>query len=81
MEPLNVDLHSPTPSYLQLAALLRERIENGTISPREPLPSITALTSDTGLAPGTVRRAVAVLVEEGAAYTVPGRGTFAGPRA
>ena len=48
--------------------------------PREPLPSITYLTGETGLAVGTVRKAIAVLVQEGLAYTVPGRGTFAAPR-
>jgi GntR family transcriptional regulator len=34
------------------------------------------LTEETGLAVGTVRRAIRVLVDEGVAYTVPGRGTF-----
>ena len=48
--------------------------------PREPLPSITQLTGETGLAVNTVRRAIAVLVEEGWAYVVPGRGTFAAVR-
>jgi DNA-binding GntR family transcriptional regulator len=75
-----VDVHAPEPSYLQLAAQLRARIESGEIGPREPLPSITYLTGETGLAVGTVRKAIAVLVEEGLAYTVPGRGTFASPR-
>ncbi|HUY45760.1 MAG TPA: hypothetical protein VMV92_08550 [Streptosporangiaceae bacterium] len=50
------------------------------MGPREPLPSITYLTGETGLAVGTVCKAIAVLVEEGLAYTVPGRGTFASPR-
>ena len=74
------DPHGPEPSYRQLADLLRARITSGEIGPREPLPSITYLTGETGLAVGTVRRAIAVLVEEGLAYTVPGRGTFASPR-
>jgi DNA-binding GntR family transcriptional regulator len=46
----------------------------------EALPSITYLTGETGLAVGTVRKAIGVLVDEGLAYTVPGRGTFASPR-
>ncbi|HCU91386.1 MAG TPA: GntR family transcriptional regulator [Actinobacteria bacterium] len=75
-----IDPHGPEPSYRQLADLLRARIESGEIGPREPLPSITYLTGETGLAVGTVRRAIAVLVDEGLAYTVPGRGTFASPR-
>ena len=81
MEPLVIDVHSPEPSYQQLARLLRERIVSGQIGPREALPSLTYLTGETGLAVGTVRRAIALLVEEGVAYTVPGRGTFARDKA
>jgi GntR family transcriptional regulator len=79
MGRLVIDPHAPEPSYQQLASLLRARIESGEIGPREALPSITYLTGETGLAVGTVRRAIGVLVEEGLAYTVPGRGTFARP--
>lgn len=79
VDRLVIDPHGPEPSYKQLADLLRARITSGEIGPREPLPSITYLTGETGLAVGTVRRAIAVLVEEGLAYTVPGRGTFASP--
>ena len=74
---IEIDLHSREPSYLQLAAILRARIQSGEIAPRDPLPSITSLTGETGLAVGTVRKAIGVLVQEGLAYTVPGRGTFA----
>jgi DNA-binding GntR family transcriptional regulator len=79
---IEIDLHSHEPSYRQLAAVLRARIESGEIAPREPLPSITSLTGETGLAVGTVRKAIGVLVDARLAYTVPGRGTFvAGGRA
>ena len=74
---LVIDTHSPEPSYLQLARQLRERIRDGRIGSREALPSITYLTGETGLAVGTVRHAISVLVDEGYAYTVPGRGTYA----
>jgi len=77
MEPLVIDPHAPEPSYVQLAAQLRERIESGRIGPREALPSITFIQQETGLAVGTIRHAIEVLVTEGWAYTVPGRGTFA----
>jgi hypothetical protein len=68
---------SPEPSYLQLARQLRDRIRDGRIEPGGALPSITYLTGETGLAVQTVRRGIAVLVEEGWAVTVPGRGTYA----
>jgi len=77
---LHIDPHAPEPSYRQLAAQLRAQIESGAIGPRAPLPSITYLVQETGLAVGTVRKAISVLVDAGVAYTVPGRGTFAGPR-
>jgi DNA-binding GntR family transcriptional regulator len=69
-----IDPASPDHPYVQLAALLRSRIEAGELTVM--LPSIMELTEETGLAVGTVRRAIRVLVDEGVAYTVPGRGTF-----
>jgi GntR family transcriptional regulator len=65
------------PSYLQLARQLCDRIRVGEYGPGAQLPSITQLTGETGLAVGTVRHAIAVLVEEAWAYVVPGRGTYA----
>jgi len=74
--PIRIDLRSREPSYLQLAAALRERIESGEIPPEEALPSITYLVQETGLAVGTVRKAIKVLADEGLVVTVPGRGSF-----
>jgi DNA-binding GntR family transcriptional regulator len=71
-----IDPHAPEPSYVQLAEILRQGIADGTYEPRHPIPSITYLVGETGLAIGTVRRAIGVLVDEGLVYTVPGRGTF-----
>lgn len=50
----------------------REQIESGKISGQ--LPSITDLTAETGLAVGTVRRAINILVKEGLVQTVPAGG-------
>ena len=73
---IKIDLHSREPSYLQLAAILRARIESGEIVPSEALPSITFLVQETGLAVGTIRKAIKVLADEGLIVTVPGRGSF-----
>lgn len=78
MKRLVIDVRSPEPSYQQLARQLRDAITSGEIAPDGELPSIQYMVGETGLAVGTVRRAVAVLIEEGLAYTVPGRGTYAG---
>jgi GntR family transcriptional regulator len=71
---VKIDKTSPVHTYLQLAARLRERIESGEIASQ--VPSLTVLTQETGLAVGTVRRAIKVLVREHLAQTVPGRGTY-----
>jgi DNA-binding GntR family transcriptional regulator len=71
---MRIDPSSPEHPYRQLAGQLREQIERGEITSQ--LPSITDLTSQTGLAVGTVRRAITILINEGLAETVPGRETF-----
>jgi GntR family transcriptional regulator len=74
-----IDESSPEHSYRQLARQLRERIAAGDIVSQ--LPSITELTEQTGLAVGTVRRAIRLLIDEGLVRTVPGRGTYVVGRA
>jgi GntR family transcriptional regulator len=71
---VEIDHASPEHPYRQLAAWLREQIRSGQIIAQ--LPSLTDLTSQTGLAVGTVRRAIDILAQEGLVRTVPGRGTF-----
>lgn len=74
---LVIDTRAAEPSYLQLAAQLRDRIRDGRIEPGGALPSISYIRGETGLAVNTIRHAIDVLTDEGWAYTVPGRGTFA----
>lgn len=71
---VKIDPESPVHPYEQVARQLREQIKSGKIDSQ--LPSITDLTAQTGLAVGTVRRAINILVKEGLVQTVPGRGTF-----
>ena len=73
-----INPESPEYPYVQVAAMLRERIVSGEIT--SVLPSLTDLTQETGLAPNTIRRAIKILRDEGLVYTVPGRGTFVRPR-
>jgi DNA-binding GntR family transcriptional regulator len=62
--------------YRQLAALIRDRIRSGELPSRSQVPPITALAAEHGLSLVTVRRAMAVLKDEGLIETYPGRGTF-----
>lgn len=66
----------PTPLYVQLANILRRRIESGELEPRAPLPSESYLQQEQGVARGTVRMAVSILRDEGLVVTIGGRGSF-----
>jgi GntR family transcriptional regulator len=63
--------------YIQLAGILRGRINTGKYRPGVKLPTLVELTGETGLATDTVRRALAMLEAEGLVRIVRGRGTFA----
>ena len=67
------------PKHVQLADYLRARIDDGTYPPRAKLPSEVTLVQETGFARDTVRKAFAVLLDEGRVYVVRGLGTFVGP--
>ncbi len=66
--------------YRQLAALLRERIDDGTYRPGQRMPSEKDLHDEFGFARETVRRALAVLREEGVIEVRHGYGTFVAER-
>ena len=71
---MKIDHNLSQPVYLQLAAQLRERIIFGQLTSR--LPSLTELSTQTGLSIGTVRHAIRVLARENRVRTEPGRGIF-----
>ena len=61
--------------YLQVAALLRARIDSGEWQPRRRLPSVVALEHEYGVARNTVLKAIKHLRETGYVYTVSNWGT------
>lgn len=72
-------LPSATPGlsrYGQLAQALRARILEGEWAPGDGLPAEAALARGYGVALGTMRQALAVLVNEGLLVRQQGRGTF-----
>ncbi len=71
---VTIDYESADPPYLQLAAILRARIDAGEITAR--LPGEKHLQQEFGLALATVRKAVKVLRDEGRVRTVPGWGSY-----
>jgi len=74
-----VDPLSSVPVYVQLASILRRRIEAGELAPDRPVPSESQLQQEFGVARGTSRKAIAVLRDEGLVVTVPGRGSYVRP--
>lgn len=70
-----IDPEGEQPVYLQVAALLRARIESGEWQPRRRLPSVVALEHEYGVARNTVLKAIKHLRETGYVYTVPNWGT------
>ena len=74
-----IDFDGPDPLYLQLAAVLRARIEDGTYPVNRAIPSVAALIEEFDLSTMTVQKAVGVLKAEGLVRAVKGRGTFVKP--
>jgi GntR family transcriptional regulator len=73
---ITVDVSSPVYPYQQIARQLRDKIASGEFTDR--LPSLWDLMEMIEPRPGynTVRKAVAILRDEGLVTTAPGRGTF-----
>lgn len=74
-----VDPDSATPVYVQVAEILRARIESGELQPDRPVPSESQLQQEFGVARGTARKGIALLREQGLVVTVRGRGSFVNP--
>ena len=75
-ERMEFDPGSSDPPYRQIAAILRDRIADGTYPPGSVLPSIERIRQEYGVARNTARRVLDTLVDEGLAYTEPGMGTY-----
>lgn len=71
---MEIDHDSATPLYVQLAALLRAQIENGTLRGR--VPSVKTLSQEHGVSHITAEKALALLKQEGIVHSVIGKGTY-----
>lgn len=65
---------APRGTYRRIAAELRRRISSGELPPGTLVASEMALVQEFGVSRGTVRSALALLVDEGLAEVVPGQG-------
>lgn len=75
-----IDRFDPTPIYLQIAAMIIERIKRGDLEPRDPIPSENQMVMEFGIGRETARHVVAHLREQGWAFTLARRGTYVSSR-
>lgn len=71
-----IDPHAQLAMYQQLAARLRDAIDNGALAPGEKLPSEQELVAATGMSREQVRRGIDELVNDALAVRRHGSGTF-----
>ena len=64
------------PKYRQLKEILKEQINKGKLKPGDQIPPEEKIAQRHGVSLGTVRQAMAELVNEGLIYKEQGKGTF-----
>lgn len=74
-----LDRDSKVPLYYQLAEALRQALEAGKWLPRSLFPSERELEEAFGVSRSVIRRALDLLVADGAIVRVKGSGTFVAP--
>ena len=74
---LSLNLRDSRPIYEQVRDGLRRLIITGAIPPGDKLPSVRTLAGQLAINPNTIQRSYESLEQEGYAYSVPGKGSFA----
>ena len=74
---LSLNHRDGRPIYEQVRDGLRRLIITGAIPPGDKLPSVRALAGQLAINPNTIQRSYESLEQEGYAYSVPGKGSFA----
>lgn len=72
--PEEAALLAPRGAFRQIADELRRLIESGELAPGAMVPSENVLAERFGVARGTVRSALAVLLDDGLLEVLPGQG-------
>lgn len=75
-----IDRGASTPLYLQLKDAVASDIRAGDLKPGDRVGSESELERRHGVSRITVRQALKALVQEGALYRVPGKGTYVAAR-
>lgn len=64
------------PIYLQIAEDIKDKIQKGSLKPGDAIPSENSLCDSFKVSRMTVRKGLAVLVNEGYITSIPGKGSF-----
>lgn len=72
----HIDPYGAEHVYMQLAAILRARIQRGDYPRGRALPARDRLASEFGVSKGSVERALTLLRREGLVRTTVGRGVY-----
>lgn len=78
---ITIDFRDSRPIYEQVRDSLRRLIVSGALPADEKLPSVRELAARLVINPNTIQRAYRELEREGYIVSVPGKGSFARPRA
>lgn len=74
---IEVDFRDARPLYEQVRDGLRKLIITGVIEAGDRLPSVRTLSASLAINPNTIQKAYEALEQEGYAYSVAGKGSFA----
>lgn len=64
------------PVYLQIFEDIKKKINSAELKPGDLVPPETALCKEYGASRATVRKGLAILVNEGYIFSIPGKGSF-----
>jgi DNA-binding transcriptional regulator YhcF (GntR family) len=78
---VSIDLDRTRPIWRQVAAVIVERIEDGTYPAGARVPSVVDLSAEFGVAASTAQKVLAHLKSEGLVRAEVGLGTFVEDRA
>lgn len=77
---MSVDLDRTRPIWRQIAAIVVDRIEDGTYPAGARVPSVVELSAEFGVAASTAQKVLAHLKTEGLVRAEVGLGTFVADR-
>ena len=73
---VGIEWRANQPRWVQIAAVIKQRIEQGVYVVDEQVPSEHQIVQEFGVARGTARKVLVRLREEGVVYAVRGLGNF-----